>query len=411
MDVFSQKTLRLAEESEQSLAEEFRHVEHVSQVNTERILRLFEKHRLSERHFNGSCGYGYNDDGRDLCDLLFAESMGRPSGFARISLLSGTHALTVALQGLLRPGDVMLSVTGKPYDTLDSVIGIAPCPGSLAEFGITYEQIDLIRSEEADLAALEARLSRGGVRVVYAQRSKGYDARRTLTVSELNRIYEVTQKHPNVFFVVDNCYGEFVETEEPKADLLVGSLIKNPGGGMAESGGYIVGTEEAVRLASYRLSVPGMGLEVGASFQSTKSLIKGLFYAPHTVCQALKTMHFAAALFERAGCVCSPSAHEIRSDIIQVIECGSRENMLRFCKGIQNGSPVDSNVTPEGWAMPGYHDEIVMAAGAFVQGSSIELSADGPLRPPFRVYLQGGLTYESGKYGIMRAFESMFQNQ
>ena len=407
MNGFRQDVLELAEQAERELTEEFRYLDAVSEANTVKVLRAFEKNRLSERHFNGTVGYGYNDDGRDLCDRLFADVMGCEAGFARCSILSGTHALTIALQGILRPGDTLLSVTGKPYDTLDSVIGIVPCEGSLAEFGVRYEQIDLIGRARLDLDAVRNRLDRGPVRLVYAQRSKGYEDRRTLTVGELNGLYDLVRDYPGVLFMIDNCYGEFVETEEPKADLLAGSLIKNPGGGMAESGGYIVGMEEAVRLASYRLSVPGIGLEVGASFGTTKQMIKGLFYAPHTVCQALKTAHFAARLFELAGYTCSPSGHEKRSDIIQTIDCGSREQMLRFCKGIQNGSPVDSYVTPEGWAMPGYHDEVVMAAGAFVQGSSIELSADGPLRPPYRVYLQGGLTYESGKYGILRALQCM----
>lgn len=407
MQIFSERVSRLASEAESDLRAEFEYVESVSHYNTEKILQMFEKHKLSERHFNGTVGYGYNDDGRDLCDRIFAESMGCEDGFVRSCILSGTHALTIALQGLLRPGDVLFSVTGKPYDTLDSVIGIQPCQGSLAEFGVRYEQLDMVEDSYVNVDAVQERLRKGNVRVVYAQRSKGYGLRRTLTVQELNRIYEIVKDIPGTFFVVDNCYGEFVETEEPKADLLVGSLIKNPGGGMAESGGYLVGTKDAVLLASYRMSVPGIGAEVGATFGTTKQILKGLFYAPHTVCQALKTALFAAALFEKAGFECEPSSKERRSDIIQTVECETRENMLKFCRGIQSGSPIDSYVTPEGWAMPGYHDEVVMAAGAFVQGSSIELSADGPLRPPYRVFLQGGLTYESGKYGIMRALDSL----
>lgn len=404
---FSQELLARAAQCEALLADTFRRLEETAFLNTQKVMRAFSDNRLSDRHFNGTVGYGYNDDGRDLCDKLFADSFGAEAGFARAGIISGTHALTIALQGLLRPGDVLLSVTGKPYDTLESVIGIQPCKGSLAEFGVRYEQIDLIDHATLDLPAIRARLEQGGVKVLYAQRSKGYDARRTLTVAELNQLSALAKTYPGVFFVVDNCYGEFVETEEPKADLLVGSLIKNPGGGMAESGGYLVGSAEAVELASYRLTVPGIGLEAGATLGTTKNLIKGLFYAPHTVMQALKTAHFAAALLESYGYACSPAALEPRADIIQTVDCGDADKLLRFCRGIQAGSPVDSFVTPEGWAMPGYHDEVVMAAGAFVQGASIELSADGPIRPPYRVFLQGGLTYESGKYGILSAVTHM----
>lgn len=403
----SNELLKQAAVCEAMLADTFATLEETAFFNTQKVLRVFAENQLSERHFNGTVGYGYNDDGRDLCDRLFAQCFGCEAGFARASIISGTHALTIALQGLLRPGDTMLAVTGKPYDTLDNVIGLTPCPGSLADFQIRYEQIDLIDRATLHLSAIRQRLEQGGVRVVYAQRSKGYDSRRTLTVAELNQLHNLVAEFPGVFFVVDNCYGEFVEREEPKADLLVGSLIKNPGGGMAESGGYLVGSSEAVELASYRLTVPGIGLEAGASLGTTKNMIKGLFYAPHTVLQALKTAHFAAALFERAGYHCFPSALEPRSDIIQTVDCSTRELLLQFCRGIQAGSPVDSFVTPEGWAMPGYNDEVVMAAGAFVQGASIELSADAPIRPPFRVFLQGGLTYEAGKYGILTALACM----
>ncbi len=403
----SKKLLQDAAECEKALSGIFAELEETAFYNTQKVLRVFAENRLSERHFNGTVGYGYNDDGRDLCDKLFADCFGTEAGFARAGIISGTHALTIALQGLLRPNDVMLAVTGKPYDTLDNVIGITPCKGSLAEFGVRYEQIELVDQATLDWNAIRERLEKGGVRMVYAQRSKGYAKRRTLTAAELNQLYELVHRYPGVFFVVDNCYGEFVEKEEPKADLLVGSLIKNPGGGMAEAGGYLVGTEEATELAAYRLTVPGIGLEAGATFGTTKNIIKGLFYAPHTVLQAMKTAHFAAAMFEKAGFDCFPAAFTPRADIIQTVDCKSRDLLLRFCKGIQAGSPVDSFVTPEGWAMPGYNDEVVMAAGAFTQGSSIELSADAPIRPPYRVYLQGGLTYESGKYGILQALSYM----
>lgn len=408
--IFTDSLLEQAKECEENLKEIFKQLDEVSFINTQKILSVFAEEHLSERHFNGTSGYGYNDDGRDICDRLFAKAFGCEAGFARSNIISGTHALSIALQGLLRPGDTMLSVTGKPYDTLDNVIGITECPGSLSEYGVNFESIPLIQNSFLNYQAIQERLEKGGIKMVYAQRSKGYEARRTLPVDELNKLGELVHKFENVFFVVDNCYGEFVETSEPKADLLAGSLIKNPGGGMAESGGYIVGTAEAVKLASYRFTVPGIGLEAGASLGTTKSIIKGLFYAPHTVSQALKTMHFAAAMMEANNFNVFPSSTERRSDIIQTIDCGSEQNLLKFCKGIQAGSPVDSYVTPEGWDMPGYNDPVVMAAGTFVQGASIELSADGPIRPPYRVYLQGGLTYESGKYGILTAVQSLLDN-
>ena len=404
---FSEALLKRAAECETALADTFTHLEDVAFCNTEKVMKVFAKHHLSDRHFNSTVGYGYNDDGRDLCDKLFADAFGCEAGFARASIISGTHALTIALQGLLRPGDTMVAVTGQPYDTLSGVIGLTPCKGSLAEFGVKYEQIEMVDETYIDLKAVRERLEKGDVKMIYAQRSKGYSSRRTLTASELTELGTLVKQYPGVFFVVDNCYGEFVEKEEPRADLLVGSLIKNPGGGVAESGGYLVGSAEAVELASYRLTVPGIGLEAGATLGTNKQLIKGLFYAPHTVLQAMKTAHFAAAIFESYGYICKPGAFELRSDIIQTVECKTRELLLAFCAGIQAGSPVDSFVVPEGWAMPGYQDEVVMAAGAFVQGSSIELSADAPIRPPFLAYLQGGLTYESGKYGILTALEKM----
>ena len=407
MREFSKALLDRAAECEKALTGTFARLEENAFYNTRKVMGVFADNQLSERHFNSTVGYGYNDDGRDLCDKLFAQAFGCEAGFARASIISGTHALAIGLQGLLRPGDVMVSVTGKPYDTLSGVIGLTPCAGSLAEFGVKYEQIDLVEEKTLDLPAIKARLDKGNVKMIYAQRSKGYSARRTLTAAELTELGALAKQYPGVFFVVDNCYGEFVEKEEPKADLLIGSLIKNPGGGMAESGGYLVGSAEAVELASYRLTVPGIGLEAGATLGTTKQLIKGLFYAPHTVLQAMKTSHFAAAMFESYGYHCNPTALEARSDIIQTVDCKTRELLLAFCGGIQAGSPVDSYVTPEGWTMPGYNDEVVMAAGAFVQGSSIELSADAPIRPPFRVYMQGGLTYESGKYGILTALEKM----
>ncbi len=410
--MFSEKILKLAEECERELTDVFAEIDRISFKNTEKVMSIFRDNHLAERHFAPTCGYGYNDDGRDLCDKMFAEAFGKEAGFARSQIISGTHALAIALYGLLRPNDTMLSASGKPYDTLDNVIGLGgSCnngDGSLIEYGVKYRDIDLIDGKTLNLPEIKKTLeSDKSIKVVFVQRSKGYGDRRTLTVKEINELFDLVCEFEGVYLVVDNCYGEFCEEEEPKGDLLVGSLIKNAGGGIAETGGYIVGTQRAVDLASYRMTVPGIGLEAGASMGATKPMIKGLFFAPHITAQAIKTAHFAAAMFEKLGFECAPSSKEKRSDIIQTIYLHNAENVLKFCRGIQKGSPVDSFVTPEGWEMPGYNDSVVMAAGAFTQGSSIELSADAPLREPFIVYLQGGLTYESGKLGIMIAASEM----
>ncbi|MBR0232157.1 MAG: methionine gamma-lyase family protein [Clostridia bacterium] len=412
MSMFDEKLLIAAEECEKALAPRFARIDKTAFANTERVLGIFRELKLSDRHFNPTCGYGYNDEGRDLCDSAFARAFGAESGFARSQLISGTHALATALFALLRPGDTLLSVSGKPYDTLDEVIGVGgeAGNGSLKDYGVSYSEIPLTPDSRLDHNAIISALeSDKSIKVVFVQRSKGYADRRTLTVAEIDGLFETVRKYEGVYLVVDNCYGEFCEEREPKGDLLVGSLIKNAGGGIAETGGYIVGTARAVELASYRLTVPGIGLEAGASMGATKPMLKGLFFAPHITAQALKTAHFAAALFEKYGFECFPASSEPRSDIIQTIRLHTAENVLKFCKGIQLGSPVDSFVTPVGWAMPGYSDEVVMAAGAFTQGSSIELSADAPLREPYTVYLQGGLTYESGKLGIMRALSEMLK--
>lgn len=410
--MFSEKLLKLAAECEQRLAPIFAEIDAVAFKNTEKVMSVFRENHLSDRHFNSTCGYGYNDDGRDLCDKMFAEAFGAEAGFARSQIISGTHALAIALYGVLRPGDTMLSASGKPYDTLDNVIGLGESAkngeGSLAEYGVKYRDIPLVNGKTLDLNAVDNVLKEDKtVKVVFVQRSKGYGDRRTLTVAEINELFELVRKYEGVYLVVDNCYGEFTEAEEPKGDLLVGSLIKNAGGGIAETGGYIVGTARAVELASYRLTVPGIGLEAGASMGATKPMIKGLFFAPHITAQAIKTAHFAAAVFEAQGFECYPPSNERRSDIIQTIRLHNADNVLKFCRGIQKGSPVDSFVTPEGWEMPGYNDSVVMAAGAFTQGSSIELSADAPLREPYLVYMQGGLTYESGKLGVLTALSEM----
>lgn len=399
--------------AERELAPIFADIDRTAYENTARVLEAFRNHRIDSTCFDGTSGYGYDDKGRDALDRVYADVFGAEAAFVRHSIVNGTQAIAIALYGLLRPGDIMLSVTGKPYDTLEQVIGLSGTPGngSLADFGVEYREVAL-KDGKVDFESIARELADGGerVKIVFIQRSKGYMTRPTLTVDEIGEIAAFTKARSKAYVVVDNCYGEFTETREPVAvgaDLMMGSLIKNPGGGMAESGGYVAGTARAVELASYRLTSVGVGLECGATLGANKSLIKGFFYAPHTVAQALKTMHFAAYIFEAMGFEVSPRWNERRSDIIQSIKLGSPENMVAFCGGIQSGSPVDSYVAPIPDAMPGYTDKVIMAAGTFTQGASIELSCDGPIRAPFTIYMQGGLTYESGKYGILRAAEQL----
>lgn len=411
----SEKVLDLAREAEAALAERFAEVDRIAYLNTKKVLEAFAEHRVSEAHFAPTTGYGYDDKGRDTLDEIYADVFSAESALVRHNIVNGTQALTIGLFGLLRTGDTMLSVTGKPYDTLEEVIGIAgeAGNGSLADFGINYTQVDMSEDGGIDFPAVEAALKADDkIKVVFIQRSKGYMNRRTLSVSEIGQIARFVHERSSAYVVVDNCYGEFTETMEPTAvgaDLIIGSLIKNPGGGMAQSGGYLVGSKKAVTLCSYRLTSVGTGGEVGATLGQNRDMYKGFFYAPHTVAQALKTAMLAAYVFEQLGCQVEPRYDESRYDIIQAIKCGTPEGLCAFCRGIQYGSPVDAYVTPMPWAMPGYQDEVIMAAGAFVQGASIELSADGPLRPPYTAFLQGGLTYESGKYGILCAAEEMLK--
>ncbi len=410
----SQKVYSLVADAERELADIFAEIDRVSFENTSKIMELFREHRVSEAMFNPTSGYGYDDRGRDVLDEIWAEVMGAESAFVRHNIVNGTQALTIGLFGLLRPNDVMLSIAGKPYDTLEEVIGICGTPGdgSLKDFGVEYAQVDL-KDGDFDYDKIREQLEGLGerVKVVFIQRSKGYLNRKTLSVDEIGKAVRFVKSiNPNVYVVVDNCYGEFVDTKEPcavGADMVIGSLIKNPGGGMAETGGYIAGTKRAVELASYRLTSVGVGCEVGATLGLNKSLYKGLFYAPHTTAQALKVAHLAAYIFEKLGYKVEPKWNEKHHDIIQTVVTEAPELLCAFCCGIQKGSPVDSFVTPEPWDMPGYNDKVIMAAGAFTQGSSIELSADGPLRPPYTAFFQGGLTYESGKIGIMYAAEEM----
>ena len=412
---FSQRVLALADEAEKALEATFKRIDDISFKNTQKIMNAFREHRVSDTVFNGTSGYGYNDRGREILDEVWADVFGAEAAFVRHSIVNGTQALTIGLFGLLRPNDILFSIAGKPYDTLDEVIGNVgeAGNGSLRDFGVEYRQADLFDDGSFDLEKIRRVLTDEGdrVKVVFIQRSKGYLNRKTLSVDAIGDVISFVRSiKKDCYVAVDNCYGEFTETREPcavGADMVIGSLIKNPGGGMAESGGYIAGTAKAVELASYRLTSVGCGLEVGATLGQNKNLYKGLFYAPHTTAQAIKTAHLAAYIFGKQGLGfdVEPEWDEPRYDIIQSVITHSPEGLCAICRGIQAGSPIDSYVVPEPWEMPGYTDKVIMAAGAFTQGSSIELSADGPLREPYTAYLQGGLTYESGKIGIMSAAE------
>ena len=409
--VFSEKLLSIAKEAEKELADIYGDIEKVSLENTAKVLSAFRNHRVSDSMFQGTTGYGYDDVGREALEKIYAEVFGGEDALVRHSIANGTHAITIALFGLLRPGDIMLSVTNRPYDTLSSVVGIngANGDGSLADFGVKYDQVDF-KDGKIDFDGIEEKIKEYGdkIKVVFIQRSKGYLNRPTLSVEKIGEICDFVHKRCSAYVVVDNCYGEFTGTEEPcavGADIAVGSLIKNPGGGIAECGGYIVGTKKAVELVSYRLTCAGTGGEVGATLGQNRNMFKGFFLAPHVVAQAVKTAHFAAYVFEKLGFDVYPKYSEKRYDIIQTVNFGAPDGLIKFCQGIQGASPVDSFVTPEPWAMPGYDDEVIMAAGTFTQGSSIELSADGPMRPPYTAFFQGSLTYESGKIAVLSAAE------
>ncbi len=402
--------LDTAKRCEEELQTVFRRIEGVSLCNTERILRSFRDNRVSDACFAGTTGYGYDDLGRETLERIYADVFGAEAALVRAQFVNGTHAIACALYGALGPGDLMLSVTGAPYDTLRQAV-TGNGHGSLAAYGVRYHEIPMAADGGADLGSIRAAADKLRPKAVYVQRSRGYSTRRALTVSEIREIVcAVKESSPESVVIVDNCYGEFTETFEPShvgADLIAGSLIKNPGGGLAVSGGYVCGRGELVERAAERLSVPGIGGECGATFGLNRSLFQGFFLAPHVVSQALKTAVFAAAMLESLGFETAPSALEPRSDIIQTIRLKTGENLLRFCAGIQKGSPVDSFVTPVAADMPGYESRVVMAAGTFIQGASLELSADGPMREPYDCFLQGGLTYESGRLGVLRALEEM----
>ena len=406
------KILALAEEADKMIEEPLREVDAIARENTMRVMEAFQSNRVAEACFAGTTGYGYDDLGRETLEKIYAQVFGAEAALVRIGFANGTHSIFAALSALCRPGEKLLAVTGAPYDTLRKAIGITGDEfGSLRFYGIGYKQIDLLPGGGIDFENIRASLDDETITAVTVQRSCGYDDRNTLTVEDIRRICDtVHKKRPEVNVFVDNCYGEFTDTREPThvgADLIAGSLIKNPGGGIAPTGGYIAGKQELVDRAAARLTVPGIGGEVGSTLGNNRLLYQGFFLAPHTTAQAVKTAIFAAALMELMGMETSPASYEKRSDIIQRIQLKTPENMKRFCEGIQAGAPVDSYVTPEPWAMPGYDCDVIMAAGAFIQGASIELSADGPFKPPYTVYLQGGLTYESGRLGVIMAASAM----
>ncbi len=393
------------------LAEQFAHIDAVSAENTRRVLEAFQDHRVAEAYFSGTTGYGYDDLGRDKLDEIYAQIFGTEAALVRIQFVNGTHAIACALFGALKAGDVLLSAVGAPYDTMLGAIGVVDKGhGSLKDYGVEYRQVELLNNKP-DLEGMAAAAADPNVKVVLIQRSKGYSTRASLSVDEIGEMVRVIKAaNPNASIIVDNCYGEFVETIEPThvgADLVVGSLIKNPGGGLAPTGGYLAGRRDLVEGAAMRLTVPGIGGECGCTLGQNRLLYQGLFMAPHTVAQAVKTAVFAARVMELLGYEAQPKSTDLRHDIIQMLHMKAPEPLKKFCKGIQMGAPVDSFVTPEPWDMPGYDSPVIMAAGSFVQGASIELSADAPMRPPYTVYLQGGLTFESGKLGILLAAQEL----
>lgn len=413
----SDKTLKLVSEAEESIKEQFKHIENICEINQLRVMKAFADNRVSYSHFVATTGYGYDDLGRDTLDRVYADIMGAEDTLVRHNFISGTHTISTALFAVLRPNDILVSITGKPYDTLEEVIGIQgeAGNGSLKDFGVKYVQIDLKHDGTPDLEQIKFTLTHMNVKAVTIQRSKGYGWRPTYSAKDIGALIEfVKEISPETICIVDNCYGEFVETEEPTAygaDLIAGSLIKNPGGGLAPTGGYIAGKQKYVELCAYRLTSVGIGKEAGASLGFNRQMYQGLFMAPHVVSQALKAAVLCSAVFEKLGFEVDPKPNEIRHDIIQSIKFGDPDKVTAFCQGIQKGAPVDSFVTPEPWDMPGYSSQVIMAAGAFVQGASIELSADAPIKPPYIAYMQGGLTYESAKLGIMVAADKMIRKE
>ena len=410
---FSEKVNELSKIALKKAEEQFKVIDEITEYNQQRVLKAFINHGVCESHFVSSTGYGYGDRGREVLDEVTAEIFGTEDALIRHSFASGTHTLAVMLFGVLRPGDKVLSATGVPYDTIHSVIGLTgEGMGSLKDYGIEFEILDLLPDGTVDFNKLEEKLKSENYKAVYIQRSRGYSLRPTLTSNEIKKIVDITKQNSKAITILDNCYGEFTEKVMPGeigVDVFAGSLIKNPGGGIAKSGGYIAGRKDLIELCSYRMTTPGIGREVGATLGNTRDIFMGLFSAPHVTGEALKTAVFTASLFEEMGYEVSPKSTEIRADIIQSIKLHTPEKLIAFCQGLQSGSAIDSFVVPEPWAMPGYDSDVIMAAGAFTNGSSIELSADAPLREPFAVWLQGGLNFHSAKIGVMLGAERVLQ--
>lgn len=404
----------LAQEAENEIRSQFERIDRIAQLNTLKVMQAFQDNKVSDSCFAGTTGYGYDDVGREVLDKVYAQIFCTDAALVRIGFVNGTHALSAALFAMLKPGDTLLSATGLPYDTLRNAIGIeGDCHGSLKFYGINYAQVDLKADGSPDIGAIKKAAADKSVTAVLIQRSRGYGNRPAFSAEQIGEIARaVKEVDPSINVMVDNCYGEFTGEHEPTeygVDLMAGSLIKNPGGGLAPTGGYVVGKAELVEKAAMRLTTPGIGGECGATLGNNRLLFQGLFMAPHIVAQALKTATFCSAMMSKIGFETSPAPDDVRSDIIQMVTLKSADNMKKFCKGIQSGAPVDSYVTPEPWQMPGYNCPVIMAAGAFVQGSSIELSADGPMKEPYIAYMQGGITYESGKLGIMMAVNEMLE--
>ncbi len=409
----SEDVLRIIEECEEASKPQFEKIKEIAEVNQMRVMKAFSENKVSESHFSGTTGYGYDDLGRDTLDKIYADIFECEDALVRHSFISGTHTLSTMLFGVLRPSDTLLAITGKPYDTLEEVIGIVGDKGngSLADFGINYKEISLLDNGEPDLEAIKKALEENKIKACLIQRSKGYGDRPTYSSKKIGDLTSFVKNiSPDTLVLVDNCYGEFADKHEPTyygADLVAGSLIKNPGGGLAKTGGYIAGRGDLIELCAYRLTSVGIGKECGASLGLNRDMYQGLFMAPHIVAQAMMSSTLCAYVYSSLGYEVSPMPQEERHDIIQDIRFGSAEKVIAFCQGIQRGAPVDSYVSPEPWDMPGYQDKVIMAAGAFVQGASIELSADAPIRPPYIAYMQGGLTYESAKFGIIMSLQEL----
>ena len=410
----SEKVLEIVDQAEQEVKDKFAKLDDITALNQYKVLHAFQKNRVSDMHFAWNTGYGYDDPGREVTEKIFADIFHTEAALVRTQIVNGTHALSLTLSGILRPGDKIIYVSGRPYDTLEEVIGVrGENMGSLKEYGVKYDQVEL-KNDTLDYEGIKAAIT-PDTKMVSIQRATGYAWRKAITIEEIEKCVKVVKEvKPDVVVMVDNCYGEFLDIKEPTdvgVDIMAGSLIKNPGGGLALSGGYVVGRQDLIDLISYRLTCPGIGGECGLTFGQTRTILQGIFMAPKVVNGAIKGAILCGKVYEKLGYDICPKVEDIRSDIIQAVKLGSPEMVVEFCKGIQAAAPVDSHVSPEPWAMPGYEDPVVMAAGAFIQGSSIELSADAPVRPPYIVYFQGGLTYEHSKFGVIKSLDQLYKKQ